>query len=500
MLFYNEDWIHFIGTRYMAGIEITEEVLRDYIYSFKDSQVTDFAMNINGTVSTADSKILETFAQKYMAENENGIKVDYKNTFARNAYELIEVKKIDMYSVFIDALREIGINPWISVRMNDCHGNMERGDIRKSSYVDANPEYHIASFRERVGYFDQCYDYGHEEIRSMMKNYIDEMLGRYDVFGLELDMMREAFFFKYGYESCGFAIMNEFMADVCSIICKYEKKYGHPIKLSLILPSNPNILIERGIDICGFIDKIDFITIIPRWETIDTDMPIELWKQLLRGSDIKLGCGQQLLFKPYRDYKATTSSVKMAFGQAIANLSRGSDYVYLYNYMDMGEFEGTIGDWIYEDSIRNDKNRPYMFGNIGERETLLLQERSHVVTYNDYLIYNIGTYCRLPILFGEGSGYEYIKIPVGELPEKCEIRLILGIKQEDDIFPEDICAYVNSEKCEFLRKTHIEEKIYENDCYVFSVKPADLKIMIAEIKINKRCALEYVEINVVPFN
>lgn len=115
MLFYNEDWIHFVWTRYEAGIEVTEKTLKDYVYSLKDTQITDFAMNINGTVSTADSKIFETFADKYLATEENGIPVNYKNTFAREVYKIIHEKKLDMYQVWIDALKEVGINPWISV-------------------------------------------------------------------------------------------------------------------------------------------------------------------------------------------------------------------------------------------------------------------------------------------------------------------------------------------------------------------------------------------------
>ena len=40
MLFYNEDWIHFIMTRYNSGTEVTEQTLKDYIYSLKGTQIT----------------------------------------------------------------------------------------------------------------------------------------------------------------------------------------------------------------------------------------------------------------------------------------------------------------------------------------------------------------------------------------------------------------------------------------------------------------------------
>lgn len=499
MLFYNEDWIHYIWTRNNAGIEITKESLKEYIYSFKNSQITDFVMNINGTVSTADSKVFETFADKYMATKENGVAVDFKDTFASEVYKLIYEKKTDMYKVWIETLREIGINPWISVRMNDCHGNMEDLNVRKSSHVERYAKYHIAAHRERTGYFDKCFDYSHFEMRKKMLDYIDEQLDKYDVYGLELDFMRDTFFVRFGEEYGGAPIMAQFIRDIFYVVKKYEAKYGHPIKKSVILPTEPNLTIERGMNIFDFADELDYVVIIPRWETIDTDMPIELWKQLLRNTGIKLGCGQQLLFKPYRGYKPVISTVKMAFGQAIANLSRGCDFVYLYNYMDLAQFEGELADWVYDTSIRNDTNRSLIFKNIGRLDTLMKQERSHVVTYSDFWRYDIPACSVLPIEFNEECvEFKQIKIPVGKVPEQAKVHLIMGISGNDALLPKDIKVYVNAVKCEFKKKTELDRNIYENDAYVFSVGGNMYGVMYAEVNIAKKCCLEYVEIEVVP--
>ncbi len=498
MLAYNEDWMHFLWTRYNAGIEVTEEVLKDYIYSFKGTQVTDFMMNLNNTISTADSTVLETFADKYLATQENGIPVNYKDTFAATAYNLIKEKKIDMYKVWIDTLNEIGINPWISIRMNDCHGNMFETEIRKSSYVDAHPEYHIASHRERTGYFDKCLDFNREEVRKQKLDYIDEMLDRYDVFGIEFDWMRDTYFVQFGLEAGAFSVMKKFMNDIFTIVHKYEKKYNHEIKTLLISPSEPNLLIERGMDIFDFIDEIDYITIISRWETTDTNMPIELWKQLLRNTNTKLGGGQQLIYRSFFEKDIATVSIPMAFGEATANLSRGCDFVYLYNYMDMATAEGEIANWVYETSIRNDKNRPLLFSNIGKLETLIKQERSHVVTYSDFCTYDFRRNPKLPINFTGNGKFETIKIPVGELPQNAQLKLVLGFKEPTALTSEDITVYVNAQKCEFSGKMKLEPKIYNFECFVFDIKPADLIIMYAEIKTTKKALLEHVEIKVIP--
>ena len=494
MLFYNEDWVHFIMTRYNSGIEVTEQILKDYIYSLKGTQITDFAMNVNGTISTAPSEVFETFADKYLATEENGVEVDFKNTYAQVAYNLICEKKIDMYKIWIDALKEIGINPWISIRINDCHGNCEKTEIRKSSFVEANPDLHLAAYRNGTGYFDKCLDYSNEKVINRMLKYIEEMLNRYDVYGLELDMMRDFVLTKPGFEQD----INKFLSDVINVKKKFEDKYNHKIKLMLLLPSSPNLCLEKGVNPIDYADEIDNVVIIARWQTTDTDMPIELWKQLLRGTDINLGCGQQIFTRPYFAHKPAITSVKMAFGQAMANLSRGCDFVYLYNYMDMVEYETGLETFSYGESIRNDENRHFLLGNIGKTETLIKQERSHVVTYADFTNCSLTASSVLPLEFTGKTGFKTVKIPVGKIPKNAKVKLILGVKSEEKLTASDFEIYANSAACAYLETTRINEMIYENDCYVFDISKNLADIIYAEIRTKKAALVEYVMIDVIP--
>ena len=502
MLFYNEDWMHFLWTRYRFGIDVNESSLKEYIYSFKGTQVTDFAMNVNGTTSTAESEVLETFSKRFLAKSENGVSVDYSDTFLKTAYELKTEKHIDMYQVWIDALNEVGINPWISIRMNDVHGNCSPADFRKSSYVDANSHLHITRHRTEYEYFDRCFDYEFPEVRNGMLCYISEMLEKYDVCGLELDFTREYILFRNGFEQFGAKIIVDFLKAVRDVLNNIEKKRSHPVKLSLLLPPSPIVCMEYGFDISEITAnvKIDCVTILPRWETIDTDMPFELWKRLLP-SETLLGGGQQLLYRPYRrTYQETVSTVDMAFGQAIANMSRGADFVYLYNYMDCGNVEGKIPLRTYEKSIRNDANRPLIFNNIGKRETLLKQSRSHVLTYSDaHSAWNAAS-IRLPIKFsGDSSAYfEKIRIAVGEIPENSKVQLVLGVNSDEELTESDFEIYVNCSKAFYLKNEFIDKHIYDKKCYVFDIRENLFNIMISEIKICKPCMLEYAEIKVIP--
>lgn len=78
---------------------------------------------------------INTWQLKKMA-----VSVNYKNTFAKKAYEIFHEKNLDMYKIWISALRQVGIKPWISIRVNDCHGNFMETDLRKSKYVSDHPE------------------------------------------------------------------------------------------------------------------------------------------------------------------------------------------------------------------------------------------------------------------------------------------------------------------------------------------------------------------------
>lgn len=500
MLFHNEDWEHFIITRTRAGIELTEDVIKEYVYKLKDTQITDFVMNVNGTVSTAASDVFMTYSDKYHTKQENGEPVDYTNDpVVKGAYYLLEEKKIDMYQLWTQVSKEIGINPWISIRVNDCHGCMMDQDRRKSKFIDDHPECYISAHRDQVGYFDRCLDFKHELVRDTLLRYIDEMLSRYDVYGIELDFTREIFLLQFGCEYGKTELITAFLKEVFAVIKKNEEKWGHKIKRAFLVPAEPNALLEQGLDVASVVDELDFLSIISRWETTDTDMPIELWKQILRDKDVKLGCGQQLLYKQNKQTPFIITWESAAYGQAVANLSRGADYVYLYNYMDMGNREEIIEDYIYDECIKTPEVLKRVQKNIGNMETLMKQTRSHVVTYRDYLRYDFCDNSVLPVVFnGTNPAYHLIKIPVGKVPEGADVKLILGIKEKDCVAPDDLKIYVNAAKCQFEVETKINPNIYDGKCLAYKVSGEMYGIMYVEIKTDKHCSIEYAEIKVIP--
>lgn len=494
---FNEDWIHFLWTRYENNKDITEEVLKEFIYQYKDTQVTDFAMNVNGSVSTFPSKVLDNFCNKYRRKSENGITVDYTNTFAKKAYEIFEEKKLDMYKIWIDALREINIKPWISIRMNDCHGNEFKTDLRKSEFISENPSLWRVTHKTADGYFDKCLNYLKKEVRDLCLAYAEETLNRYDADGLELDFTREATCFPEGFEEAGRDVMNKLMCEIKDLAENIGRKRKHGIKIRVLVFSNPIMNYNAGLDVVTWarMGYADEVAALPRWESIDTDIPTEIWKQLLP-ENTKFAAGHQLLICPYNGARATMSSIDMAFAQAAANSARGADFVYLYNYMDI--MESGLASVYNNSSVRNEKNLKMILKNIGNAEKMKNFPRRHTLSYYDYPNYWERVSCRLPIELGADKYFEYIRIAVGKVSEDAKVYLILGIDGNDAMSETDFEVYVNSKRVHLCKDDLLDKEICELTGYSFEIPEICGTFAVAGIKAFKDCVLKYAEILVEP--
>ena len=98
---------------------------------------------------------------------------------------------IDPYAHWIRRCREKGLSPWISIRMNDVHYT----DLPNHSIHDRiwreNPEWRVAPWRGD-NLLDRCLDYAQPDVYEYNLSYVQEMVGRYDVNGLEPDPIESA--------------------------------------------------------------------------------------------------------------------------------------------------------------------------------------------------------------------------------------------------------------------------------------------------------------------
>ena len=291
--------------------------------------------------------------------------------WAHNAWKL-DHDGIDVYKRWINRSRKWGISPWISMRMNDVHCVYDEHHYIHSDFWRQNPQFRRVSYRFSA-WTDRAFDYGHPEVRKYHMAFVRELAERYDFDGLELDWMRFGFHFRPGHEAEGVGLLTEFTAEVRDLLNGWQKKRGHRIRLGARVPSRPQSAVGLGMDAATWAQRglVDMIVITPFWATIETDMPVELWKTLLRGTPVTLAAGLEVLARPYHDYKIQNNSLETVRGAAATLLDRGADRIYLFNYMG---YAGVMSDFEdYAGLLREG-------GNLG---TLSGKPRRHMITYAD---------------------------------------------------------------------------------------------------------------------
>ena len=270
-IFFNEDPNHFVFSRKRAGYErITPEDARNFILQYKDTQITDFFVCLGASGAWYDSEngdnIIETY-KRWVAEGKTGDgETNVVVSSARLVKDFYETYGTSLQAVWLDTLREIGIHPWISIRMNDIHEAGAEDSILHSDFFRANREKNRASHRESAGYYDYALDYMFPEVREHYLEVVGEALRRFDMYGIELDFMREIYSLGVGREYEGIAVINAFMRSVYALVKEAEIRLGHEVKVAVRLPDTPEKALRFGFDFFDWTENglVDVITVTPR--------------------------------------------------------------------------------------------------------------------------------------------------------------------------------------------------------------------------------------------
>mgnify|MGYP004717779441 FL=1 len=285
-VFFNEDPNHFVFERMRAGkYDITADDINSFIDGYKETDITDFLICLNASMCWYPSRRTDNAIDKYRLWLSSGKITDEREntvTWGAKMNSDLYAAGLDYRAMWIERLREIGIRPWISIRMNDIHGSAKKGDFLNSTLVEAHPEYRRTPYREPVSNYDCALDYMREDVRSYYLAVIEESLSRYDADGIELDFMREAYCLCVGREYEGIAVMTDFMRSAHSLIMAAGEKRGKRIKTAVRLPADPELAMRLGFDVFTWADEglVDVITVSPRWSSVDNNMPIDIWKRI----------------------------------------------------------------------------------------------------------------------------------------------------------------------------------------------------------------------------
>ncbi|MBQ6067448.1 MAG: hypothetical protein IJK89_11585 [Clostridia bacterium] len=389
-----------------------DESLNEYVMNYADSGVTDLLFNIFCQSSDTPSEVMTFRGDRYEQTEQHGNPVDYSNYYGLNAF--YNEQKIDIFAKWIEKCKEVNIRPWLTLRMNDCHDPGEAASqLRGDLFYTA--EENGWTVGDEYGYFRHCFNYAVPEIRQLMLDYTREQLLRYDVYGLELDFMREIYCFdcKNADTNEIVGIMNDYIRDTAAIVKEAEEKWGHEIKLSARLMRDLDQCYTYGFDPQTWCEEglVDAICVTPRFSSNDSAIPIADWKERCKGAEI--WAGVETLVNT--NAKGCCASPEVARGYGAQYLTAGADGLYLFNYMTSPPGVGEREKEVYD--------------TCGSLDEILKHPRRHVVTYQDTCPDGWEPYDPLPLKVKAG-GTASLVVETGYIPDGAAVTVYLGLNKE----------------------------------------------------------------------
>ena len=500
----NEDCNHFLNSRKNIIEQVDVEYLHGFIDQYANTGVSDFIMNISATLSYVPSKSVQFAADKYLVKEEMGLPVDYtEDLVTRAAYHLWYEKGIDIYQVWIDRCRYNKINPWLSFRMNNAEAPYKNEPHAHLSeyYYQHYDDFSRVNHRTKYSALDMCRDYGIEEFRNYMLAYIEEMVNRYDVFGIELDFLREHVCLKLGDEYEGRNILTEFIGKVKKIVAKAEQKYQHSIKILVRCPNEPRLAFDWGFDVVTWARKGLVNVIVPssNWITTDNDAPLTLWNTILEPYNVEVvGCIERNI-NSHPEYFNTLvrrefggflqpNTLESFCGSVVATLSQIPNKIYLFNYMDAPETDPTP-----KEITRPIKEYSTILNCAANLEKAMRMPRKHIVSYNDTTLPWAKCNAVLPIKFGY-CAIQCVRINTGIIPKDMKCVLRLGMTSNKNVAN----VYCNSVKVNFISQQACDKPVLtDNELYCFEIPIHARKEQYQVIEIQAaETTIDYVDIRV----
>ncbi|MBQ8248832.1 MAG: hypothetical protein IJY93_02980 [Clostridia bacterium] len=469
---------------------------------FEGTHITDYFLSVNDQCSVFPTTTTTSYLDKYYQKVENGVEVDYTNDpFARGAYHIYDELESDFLGIITETLSDIGINPWLSFRMNDAHDMtaMEVGPLFTDFYHN-HPEIRRVQHHSYVSYMDKLMDYTHPIVREYWLNYINETLNRYDIYGIELDFQRELYLWHIGGEYAGLDILNEFMRQVDDLVAVYEEKYGHKIKIATRVAYDVNTNFDFGLDVITWMAEgiVDMMIPASRFSSTDMDIPIRMWDSITESYGVELVASIEWtnIMSSY-GVDPEPMDIETASAFAANAFSQGAEKVYLFNRYKSGTDFFTDSDKISTKSTYYTGNKALWneYTTLGSYEKVLTMNRRNLLTYKDMNMLWNSKVSVLPKTVGEDT-YTTFRVPMGDVLDGSELTLKFSVS-ESEVLENPPKVYINSVECTYLGLDICYSKKFTEDmlmCYEVPEEVHGDAYAVIEIMPETTFITEYVEI------
>ena len=179
-----------------------------------------------------------------------------------------------------------------SIRMNDCHDSFIAGGV--TIWKKEHPEFLVDSAgvvadrtKHTKGLYVTAQDFSHQEVRDRKFEIIEEVCQRFDIDGIDLNYMRHPVFFSETMKGIAVSadqvrIMTDLMVRIRKLTDEVGQQRGRPILVAAIVPDNPQLALNVGLDVENWIreDLIDIV--IPGLGYAPLTLPVKQYVDLAR--------------------------------------------------------------------------------------------------------------------------------------------------------------------------------------------------------------------------
>ncbi|OQA85878.1 MAG: hypothetical protein BWY31_01645 [Lentisphaerae bacterium ADurb.Bin242] len=378
MIFFDEDCnarFHGVEAGTMTGDDL--DGLVDHL---KDTGVKYFIVGVNGLGACFPSRImqpvLEGFDMKKGLFQEEGKIEAWPYRFRANMTVLQE-QGIDSNQYLLDRAREKGLAPMVTIRMNDQHGNENaKGPwpLRWKLWTD-RPDLRISRM-----YPPGAFDYAKEEVRRTFLAFVLETMEFYDADGYVIDWMRHLPYFDDGTGETHAPLLTEMMTKIREGARKLEDRRRHSIQIIARIPSDIQRALYYGMDGVEWANRKLVDRLVPSPKYIrDYTIDAASWRNAIHDKNFPVTICIEHAYQPYPGYPRnaaqgvwtfdppTVKRIPFVRGAAWNAFHRGSDGIYLFNFM-----------W-----MRNNPEFRAIFEDCRSVDALRGKERAYEITYND---------------------------------------------------------------------------------------------------------------------
>jgi len=421
-----EDYLAAVGTNLPTVAEI-----KAYATAFGGSHVTDFVIGVNNKIAAFPSDVWTDYLDKYDQTTENGQAVNYKETpSVKGAYHIYKTLNADYIDLWIDGFNEVDINPWLSFAMNDVTDGDKAASHLLSDYFHENSALRRVHLSRTNNKYQYALDYNNASVRNNMLNLIDEALGKYDAYGIELDFMDSIWLFSNGTEYNGMEKLNDFMREVDKITAKYAAKYKHEVKVSVRVASDIMTNYDFGLDVAtwaseGLVDRV-----CPSGASVvDSDIPVKYWDTLLTPYGIDVApCINSTIKNREESPISGTHDLETLSGYAGIFLSQGADKVYLADFgiadrIRSADKTATVAD---TDPINTTKALWNAVNVVGSYNEIMKTDRRVILTYSDTRQLWRNSDAQLPKSLPKAGA---LMINAGDIPEGANVTFKFSVSE-----------------------------------------------------------------------